>query len=67
METPKAVVQVGKVMEVTGDEMRTLEECAQHMHTASRTRLTGWLMEYMRAHRAAHRIFQTILTRSHAN
>lgn len=60
-------LQVGKVMEVTREESMILRECAQHMYTSSQKMRKGWLMEYVRAHKAAHGVFQSIIKRSHAN
>ena len=60
-------IQVGRTMEITREDARLLTECALAMQSASRGRRKGWLMEYLRAHRTAHGVFNTILTRSHAN
>lgn len=62
-----AIVQVGKSVEITVAEAVMLLELAKEMQAQSRHQSKGWFLQYLQAHKAAHRIIKKIFTRSHAN
>lgn len=63
----KAIVQVGTVMEITSQEGQELMRCGDDMRHLALNGRKGWLLSYMRAHKEAMKILQTIVRRSHAN
>jgi len=67
MERIDPRLEVGKVVEVTPTDARILEETSRQMASAANHQRKGWLMEYFRAHQAAHKVFLAIVRRSHAN
>lgn len=58
--------QVGKRVEFTIEESRDLEYLASDMRHASKYKVQGWLLVYLRAHKRSHQILRTIIERSHA-
>ena len=60
-------VEIGKPVEITKDEALQLANHAHNMNAAANSYRTGWFLEYLRAHKAAHAVLQTIMRRSHAS
>lgn len=63
----KADVTVGRMVEVTREEARQLEELAGAMASHTRHRRVGWFFAFLRAHKEAHRVINRIFERAHTN
>jgi len=59
--------KVGKHVEFTNEEARDLQALASDMRHASKYKIQGWLLVYLRAHKRSHVILRTIIERSHAS
>jgi len=61
-----ADVLVGRPVEITREEARSLEQLSRQMMRLATTQKRGWFLPWLQAQRAAHQVTRRIFERSHA-
>lgn len=59
-------VTLGRMVEITPAEGHALARLSNDMDRLALHHAKGWFFQYVRAHKEAHVIIRTIITRSHA-